>query len=67
MTSALDATTPREVWLEYEAMKRVIEKRWSRHRAELDRQQTRALDSAQEQLGCGVPPDQLTDAQRAEW
>lgn len=67
MTSTLDASTPREVWLEYERMKEVVEKRYLRHRAEFDRMRDQALHQVEHQLGCGIHPDDLTPEQRAEW
>lgn len=63
----LDATTPRAVWREYESMKAIIDRRYQRHREELSRQYDSALTKVADELGCGVPPDELNDEQRAQW
>lgn len=63
----LDASTPRSVWLEYEAMKALIDRRYDRHRLELERQRNLALTKVAHELGAGTPPDELTPEQRAHW
>lgn len=62
----MDDHTPREVWLEYEARKRVIDARLTLQIGELYRQRDVEVEAQAQALGCGVPEHVLTDGQRIE-
>jgi len=62
--SECDDVTPREVWCEYEAAKRLLDRALDEQLSALQRARNALLEAMQEELGCGVPREELSPSQR---